>query len=134
MKNILFIAIALLLFSCEEKQEFCESKICTEIFVSVGVKYVDAQGKPLAVKNFEAFNLRTNKALNNSQLDGLNGNGYYTVASDLDLNNLSYDGDRIRVTATHPETGNTKQIEMVISGGKCACHIAKISGPEEVVL
>ena len=68
-----------------------------------------------------------------SEVDTVNFKGNYAVVTDSDTKNLSPKGDTIDVSAVNPRTNQKKTVQFVVSGGKCACHIEKISGPEEVV-
>lgn len=97
----------------------------------VQVKFIDASGNPVIVKDFSSIIKRTNNPVmkNNDPA----GSGVYTVASDADLKQLSEKGDIIMVSATHPQTNKKIEAEFVISGGLCACHINKISGPAEIL-
>ena len=99
------------------------------------IRIKDALGNPVAVKDFKAINKRTGKSTaqdNDSISFGNQGN--YTVASDADVRELSETGDSITVTAVHPQTNKKLSADFVISGGKCACHINKVSGPVELTL
>jgi hypothetical protein len=101
----------------------------------VQVKFNDASGNPVTAKDFAAINKRTGESTvqNNEPATDYN-QGMYTVASDADVKKLTESGDIITVTATHPETGKKVSAEFVVSGGQCACHINKISGPAELTL
>ncbi|GAB3930327.1 hypothetical protein [Mucilaginibacter myungsuensis] len=133
------LIIVTALTACEKKATDpdnstpCAPKACTMEFRSVGVKFVKS-GQGLAVQNFKAVNKRTGQQLKNT---GIMPNadqmpGYYIVASDNNLKELSDAGDEILVSATDPATNVTKTATFKIAGG-CACHVAKTSGPEEVV-
>ena len=56
--------------------------------------------------------------------------GVYVVATDINLVDLSTEGDRIKISATNPTNGTLKEAEFVVSGGICKCNVTKISGPE----
>lgn len=101
----------------------------------VQVKFKDTAGNPVTVKDFSAINKRTNQStVQNNEPSTVNNQGLYTVASDADVKTLSESGDVITVTATHPTTNKKVSAEFVVNGGKCACHISKVSGPTEIVL
>lgn len=101
----------------------------------VQVTFKDSSGTPLTVKDFSAVNKRTGESTvqNNEPFAGIN-QGVYTVASDAYVKKLSEKGDVIRVSASHAVTGKNAVAEFVVSGGACACHINKVSGPSEIVL
>lgn len=123
----------LLLVSCSEKvlKEECPDVICTMEFRSLSVQFKDASGKPVAVKDYTAIIKRTGETTTTTSEN--NNNGNYLVVSDSDTKKLSEAGDTIEVSATNPLTNQRKTVQFVVKGGKCACHIEKISGPEEVV-
>lgn len=132
-----FLALTIFLFSCSVAKvntSPCEPIICTQEFRMVQVKIKDASGNPVIVKEFAAINKRTGKStVQDKEPVTVSNEGNYTVASDADLKNLSESGDVITVTAIHPQTNKTVSAEFIVSGGKCACHINKISGPAELV-
>ena len=134
MKPLLCIILVLFLGSCHNvEQAPCENLICTQEFRMITVKFTDTNGEPLLVKDFKSINLRTNKPLTSSNIDAtIFTKGVYIVATDTNLSDLSNEGDRIKVSATHPTNGTLKEAEFVISGGICNCHVSKISGPEVV--
>ena len=101
----------------------------------VQIKFTDTSGNALTVKDYSSINKRTNKPMmQNNEPTTINNKGNYIVASDADRAQLSESGDTILVSATHPQTNKKIETEFVVSGGICACHINKISGPAEVVL
>lgn len=131
-KLIYVFSLVIFLFSaCStvNKSE-CENLICTEEFRMVQVKFIDASGNPVSVKDFAAINKRTGEStVQNNEPATINNRGNYIVASDADLKKLSEAGDVINVSATHPISNKKIEAEFVVSGGICACHISKISGP-----
>ncbi|WP_256011962.1 hypothetical protein [Desertivirga xinjiangensis] len=127
------IFILLVLAACQtETEKVCEDRVCTEEFRSVGVRFLDNKGELLVVNDYQSLNKRTGKVLHSGNPADQPLEGYYTVASDSDLRELSEKGDVIVVSARHPETEVLKETQFVVSGGRCACHISKISGPEQV--
>lgn len=134
MRNLFYIlAISGLCFSaCSTTNQECGDLICTQEFRTVQVKFKDASGNLLTAKDFSAVIKRTNKSV--VPYNDSNSQGTYYVASDADLRELSERGEVILVSATHPQTAKKTVTEFVVSGGICACHIAKVSGPEEIIL
>lgn len=134
MKHIIlsFLTVILLLSSCSENELNCENKVCTHQFVSIGVKFTDYNGNPLIVKDYQSKNLRTGKLFTGTNTtDTIYAKGFYRVVSDGNLKELN-SSDKVLVSAKHPITNVLKQAEYTISGGECACHVAKIAGPEEI--
>jgi hypothetical protein len=117
-----------------EKSEDCPERICTEEFRSVAVQFKDAAGNPILVRNFTSTIRRTGKSPQQSgAVDSVYFKGSYAVVTDNDTRNLSSTGDTIDVSAVNPNTNQKKTAQYVVKGGKCACHIDKISGPQEIV-
>lgn len=135
MRLSYFIPLVLFITSCSDQviEADCPSLICSQEFRTVSVRFEDASGQPIAVKDFSAVIRRTGKTTQIFEVDTLNFKGNYGVVTDSDIKNLSPKGDTIDVSAVNPKTNQKKSTSFVVSGGKCACHIEKISGPEKVV-
>ncbi|MEJ7779211.1 MAG: hypothetical protein WKF68_06445, partial [Daejeonella sp.] len=85
------------------KQPECENMICTQEFRMVQVKFNDASGNPVTVKDFTAINKRTGETtMQDNEPATINNQGIYTVASDADVKKLTESGDVIMVSASHP--------------------------------
>ena len=140
MKRLFFlIALPSLLYSCETlektQEDNCPPQACTMEYRAVSVRFVDEEGKPLEVKNYTSINRRTKTSMLKGVVpDTVTADGWALVASDANLHDISEAGDTIVVTAFHPVNGNKTESLFVITGGKCACHINKVSGPEQVVI
>ncbi|HTK20266.1 MAG TPA: hypothetical protein VL442_12150 [Mucilaginibacter sp.] len=133
-KNLIVLfAAAVSLASCDKVKPKtpCGPQVCTDLFASVGIHYIDNTGKPIAVNNFTVFNVTSNKPLHPGYISDLLVLGYYIVATDNNKMDYSTDGDDIKVSATDPVTNQTKIVDLKISGS-CNCHVAKISGPDTV--
>lgn len=133
MKKLLgfLLILGTLLISCSEKLD-CEDMVCTKEFRMITVKFVDANGNPQIVKGFTSINKRTGEVLTPNN-DTVN-QGIYVVASDSDILKLSEKGDNVLVSATDSKTNVKLQVEYLIAGGLCSCHVTKISGPDTVKL
>ena len=132
-RTILSLLIVMFFNSCTKKsQESCEAKVCTQMYATISVKFTVSSGNPLVVNDYYSKNLRTGKLMNATFVtDTINYKGYYYVVSDGNLKELN-NSDKILVSAKHPVTNVLKQAEFTISGGECACHVAKMAGPDEV--
>jgi hypothetical protein len=131
LTNIFFSLLILTgLSSCDDKDILPEKQVvCTEEFRTVAVRFKNAAGNYMAVSNFKAVVERTGVTLDtNNEL----GSFYYTVASDLDKKKLLVAGENVNVTATNPSNGNVITAKFKIAGD--ACHITKISGPDEITV
>ena len=139
IKTTLTFAIVAVLASCATKKNDlseadCPPKACTMEFRSVGVIFKDTTGDTLQVKDFSVRLKSNNKKLPNAASENaVPQNPYYLVASDADKSALSEAGDTLIIAAKHPSSGIEKTSEMVISGGRCECHINKKSGDETIV-
>ena len=135
MKLFYLACLLLCLSACSERiseSEKCPEVMCTQEFRTVSVRFKDASGNPIVVNDFSAKIKRTGKVIDiAANAAGIKGT--YVVISDAERRELQTQGDTIIVTATNPATKQKKAIKYVVSGGKCACHIGKLSGPEEVV-
>lgn len=132
--NVFSIVIILFSACSTTNQSECGNIICTQEFRMVQVKFSDASGNPVAVKDFTAINKRTGESTaQNNEPETINNQGNYTLASDADVKKLSEAGDVIIVSATHPISNKKIEAEFVVSGGICACHISKVSGPAELI-
>lgn len=133
------IALALLLvsamLSCKEKtmDSACEDRICTEEFRSLVIKFADNKAAGAEVKDFSVVNQRTGEKVNASSAAASNLiKGAYIIVDDGNVKELSEAGDDLKITGTSVETNQTKSAIVKVKGGKCACHIDKLSGPEHI--
>ena len=129
------LILLLLVFSActkNNKKAACGTQICTDLFATIGIHFTDKTSKPIAVQNFTAINQRTHLQMTRTiPMNELLVIGYYIVADDSMMQQLSTAGDDILVSGTDPATNQTKTVTLKISGG-CNCHVAKLSGPDEV--
>jgi len=133
--SFLLLLLSIFLTSClGQKEVTCENLMCTQEFRSIPVKFVDTEGKPVAVTEFKAINTRTKKMLSEGRDQNFpTTEGVYTVASDANLKDLSAEGDIVIVSAKGALTQAKKEAEFKIVGGVCSCHVHKVSGPDEIV-
>lgn len=139
MKKLIYIfpAVALFFFSCSttSPKPECGKIMCTLEFRMLQVHFKDSSGNSLVVKNYSAINKRTGEStITQGELLNPNSQGVYVVANDADVKKFSEAGDVIIVSASHPTTNKKATAEFVITGGMCACHINKVSGPSEIML
>jgi hypothetical protein len=135
LKKLLVVLLIACSFGCHKNQQqsACGTgQVCTALFASIGIRFTDKDGNPIAVKNYSAINQRTHLAMVNSN-PPINpyGIGYYVVADDSARSQLSTEGDDVLVSATDPATNQTKTTTFKLSGG-CNCHVDKLSGVEKV--
>lgn len=136
MRNLLLaFFMTSTLLSCEEKttNSECENRICTEEFRALVIKFADNKGAAAEVKDFSVFNQRTGEKVNANSSIGANlPKGSYVIIDDGDTKRLSEAGDELKITATSVVTNQTKFAIVKVKGGKCACHIEKVSGTEQI--
>ncbi len=136
MKNILLAVFMFSsLLSCEKKtpETDCGTQECTLEFRAVSINFADNKGDAAEVKNFEVINQRTGEKVYASSAPFSNlMKGSYLIIDDGNRESLSEEGDDLKVTATSAETNQTKSVIVKVAGGKCSCHVSKLSGPELV--
>lgn len=132
---VLALLVGSTLLSCKKKTSGsdCENKICTEEFRSIVIKFVDNKALDTEVSGFSVINQRTGeKVFANSSIAMNLAKGNYIVVDDGNTKSLSEEGDNLKITGTSVETKQTKSAIIKVQGGKCACHINKVSGPEQI--
>lgn len=133
-KYVLILFCAAMLVACNKKEPSdCGRLICTQEFRMILFNFTDKDGRGVPVKNYSAINQRTGEVIKTTGGATIYlSPGTFIVIDDSFLKQLSAEGDEIKVTATYEATGQTKSAILKVSGGKCACHIQKISGPETI--
>ncbi|TFF40901.1 hypothetical protein [Mucilaginibacter psychrotolerans] len=142
MKRTLYVKVisALLIIAgfsaCSQKLKpaGCPTdQVCTMIFTTLSVNFVDKAGNPVTVKDVKVLNLRTNVAILAQGMGSMMSQpGKYTLVSDANKKQLSTEGDDLRITATN--TANNKMVTAIIKvSGGCNCHVSKVSGADNIV-
>ncbi|TKC65133.1 hypothetical protein FBD94_00810 [Pedobacter hiemivivus] len=134
-KIVLALLLVSALLSCKEKttDTGCEDRICTEEFRSLVIKFVDNKTVGTEVKDFSVVNQRTGeKVYANSAAASNLIKGSFIIVDDGNTKSMSEAGDDLKITGTSVETNQTKSAIIKVKGGKCACHIEKVSGPEQI--
>jgi hypothetical protein len=133
-KAALIFLCVVLFTACDKKNNSdCPSLICTESFAMLTFSFTNKDGIGVGVKNYSAVNQRTGDTIKTSGMASLTLiAGTYVLVDDNSVKKLSEEGDDIKVSGTYEATGQTKTAILKVSGGKCACHIEKISGPEKI--
>jgi hypothetical protein len=136
MKKIMLLSlVGITLLNCKKNKTTsdCGDKICTEEFASIMIKFVDNKGGGTEVTDFNVINQRTGKrVMANSSISTSTTKGVFIVVDDQNKLDLSEQGDDLKITGTSVDIQQTKSVVVKVSGGKCACHIVKISGPDQV--
>lgn len=136
MKNlILGLLIGSALLSCKKKttDSDCKNKVCTEEFRSIVIRFVDNKALGTEVKDVSVVNQRTGeKVYANSSATVNLIIGAHIVVDDGNTKSFSEEGDDLKITGTSVATKQTKSAIIKVTGGICACHINKVSGPEQI--
>jgi hypothetical protein len=116
----------------QQKQSACGTQVCTALFATITIKFLDKGGNQITVNNYTATDLRTNEVLHDNRILAPGTYPpYYDVADDSDLKKLSSEGDDIKISGTDPLTNQVKTAIFKVSGG-CNCHVTKVSGPDQI--
>lgn len=138
-KCFVFLILIAVLADCKKhnQQTGCPSQACTLNFASLYVNFVDKDGQMAFGKDIKVVNLRTKQTIiakgNPGPPSTTVGPHVYTITTDNNKNEFSTEGDDVELTVTNIQTGVTQTALFKISGG-CNCHIAKVSGPDKIVL
>ncbi|RZK81897.1 MAG: hypothetical protein EOO92_03720 [Pedobacter sp.] len=137
MKKLsLFLLAATLLISCdkEETEQDCAADVvCDASFAMISIQFVDKDNKGIEIKDYSAINQRTKDSVHSASSATINTTpGTFIVVDDANRSKLSTSGDEIKVSGTNPLTNQTKSATIKVAGGKCACHVTKISGADKI--
>ncbi|MCD8741788.1 hypothetical protein LT679_14325 [Mucilaginibacter roseus] len=129
---IVFVAVSIL--SCGKKNvSTCPDRVCTEEFAMILMLFKDQNGPVKSLSKLSVINKRTNQPIDRGTAAAINTTpGYYLIIDDRSTKTLSESGDDILITATDSAGTKTKTATIKVAGGACACHIKKLSGPDEV--
>ena len=130
----LLLVLSLICTSCKKghQKPGCPAQVCTDIFATVTIKFIDKAGNQITVDNYSSVDQRTHKVLIDDKIVSPGTfPPFYAVVTDSNLKDLSTDGDDILVSGTNHTTGETKTALLKVSGG-CNCHVTKISGADEI--
>lgn len=136
MKIKLILAGLLFLAACSSQKpqgNGCPTVMCTEIFKMIPVKLITTSGKEAEFKSYKIVEVATGKEikLNNDLPNTADNAKTLIVADDSQLRNLAENGTDLQLQITRTDDKVVK-VNYEISGGKCACHVAKLSGPDQV--
>ncbi|WPU95433.1 hypothetical protein SNE25_07845 [Mucilaginibacter sabulilitoris] len=133
MKKCILFLLIIACSACSKKSHQaapCNPGMCTMMFTTIGIHFVDKTGKDAVIKDFKAVNLRTNKNIKTEPIGGPGSNAsFHVIATDGNMKEFTNEGDDVKITATDSVTNQTKSVIVKLAGG-CACHISKLSGPD----
>ena len=133
-KIVILLLIAMTVASCQkDRTTDCELRACPYVLRYVVINFVDKNGAPTEVKNYSVVNQRTGEEMPADKNYLVNGvPGSFIVVQNTHAPKLSEAGDDLKITGTSVVTNQTKTAIIKVSGGKCACDVNKISGPERI--
>lgn len=139
MKNKLILLLLLSMAACKTQQSKtstngCEAVICTEEFRMIPVKLITTSGKEVNFKSYKIIETATgNEIKNNKDLPNTGEASANTliVADDSHRRDFADKGTDLQLQITRADDKVIK-VNYKISGGKCACHVAKIEGPDQI--
>ncbi|WP_448701498.1 hypothetical protein ACFGVR_04795 [Mucilaginibacter sp. AW1-3] len=136
MKKRLLCAafVSILAASCatnHTKQTPCGDVICSKIFVSIPVKIITTNGGDVKFKSYKVVNVATGKTVNSNPLPGTSNPNTIVIADDSHLKEFTEKGQDLQLQIKKSDD-SIITVNYKIGGGKCACHVSKIEGPDEV--
>ncbi|WCT12228.1 hypothetical protein [Mucilaginibacter jinjuensis] len=136
MKPIALLLIVLALAGCKSQKENrtkCGSVICTNEFVMIPVNVIATKSSQIEFKTYKVIDVATGKEVKNNGFAGKNSPNTIIVADDGHRKNFPEKGEDLQLLITRKDDRVVK-VDYKISGGPCACHVSKLSGPDEVDL
>ncbi|WP_345951414.1 hypothetical protein ABDD95_08265 [Mucilaginibacter sp. PAMB04274] len=138
MKDIRLILLCLFAFTaCKSQKQNsnngCTDIMCTEEFQMIPVKLISTSGKEVSFKSYKIIETATGKEIkNNAELPNTSENtNTLIVADDSHRKEFAERGTDLQLQITRSDDKIIK-VAFKISGGKCACHVAKLNGPDQV--
>lgn len=134
MKIIVFLIALLGLTACvsqEETHTKCGSVVCTDEFIMIPIKVIATQSNKVDFKRYKVINLATGKEIKSNNWPGKDNPGTLVIADDGHRRSFSEKGTDLQLQITRKDDRIVK-VNYKISGGPCACHVSKISGPDQV--
>lgn len=137
MKYKLILLTMLSLTACISRKQTsnngCETVMCTDDFQVIPVKLITTSGKEVSFKSYKIINVATGKEVkNNNYLPNTSNNtNTLIVADDSHRKEFAEKGTKLQLNITRNDDRIIK-VNYTVSGGKCACHVAKLNGPDQI--
>lgn len=131
------LAVLLLTVACKSQQpgsaSGCPTVMCTEEFKMIPVKIISTSGTEAEFKSYKIMDVAGGKEikLSNDLPNTPDNAKTLIVADDSQRRNFSEKGTDIQLQITRND-GKVVKVNYKISGGKCACHVAKLNGPDQI--
>jgi len=106
--------------------------VCTTVHAMITFAVVDDTNTPMPGFAVQSRIQRTNELLQVKQ--DLADQGIYVVATDSNLSQIRPSGETLLVEGTLGQTTFSGTIVVNAPGTECICHIAKVSGPDTVMI
>lgn len=119
--RLTLVLLALCLAACDSGTD------CTDEFVRITVRVVDANGAPAKALRSTITNTRNLEAIGFVERDST---GTYTVLSDNNLAFVQRSGD---VLTFEGISGDSLQASAEFTIGRQECHVARFEGPDTIV-
>lgn len=123
-----------LLTACASQQEShtkCGSVVCTDEFIMIPVKVIATKSADVSFKTYKVINANTGKEVKSNVWPGKGNQGTIVIADDGHRRSFPEKGANLELQITRND-GRVVKNAYKISGGKCACHVSKLSGPDQV--
>jgi hypothetical protein len=138
MKYCLIMLASLIFTACKSQKQSpggCPAVMCTEEFKMIPVKLITTSGKAVSFKSYKIIEVASGKEIkNNNDLPNTAGNANtLIVADDGHRREFAERGTNLQLQVTRSDDKVVKA-DFKISGGKCACHVAKLNGPDQIDL
>lgn len=130
--NLFLIFLSLALVSCckEETSECRDDLVCTEIFVSIGVKVKNTNNQDVTLLKTTTEIQGTNIILTKTDLNPFYGS--YTILDDLSKSDLKKSGSI--VTFKGYDSKNKLVFSEIYTIGHDCCHVVKLNGKEIIIV
>ncbi|EMR01850.1 hypothetical protein [Cesiribacter andamanensis] len=105
-----------------------EELMCTEVFVTVGIRLTTPQGDPVVLDSYETKNLQTGQVYQFNEEYG-SQQAYYPVLTDAQLRDVRKEGSSFEFTGL--QGGAVVVRERYLIGHDC-CHLVLLEGKQEL--
>ncbi|QQL49765.1 hypothetical protein [Mucilaginibacter ginkgonis] len=133
-KALLFIIIsAISISSCvsqEETKTKCGSIMCTDEFIMVPIRLIATKSSTISFKSYKVINLAAGKQVRTKDVVR-DSPATLIIADDSNRKDFPESVQNLQLQVTRND-GRVVTANYKIGGGKCACHVSKLSGPDQV--
>jgi hypothetical protein len=127
-KILLFTLIPFFLVACFSHKD---EKLCTMIYVTIGISVKDTLNNPVVLEKYEVKVVNTNQLLPVHSDSASMAQGLYTLLTDSEISSISEHGTTLRFTGY-------KDSQIIVTGdyivNQDGCHVNLISGSETLIV